>query len=76
MEPDGTAELDAAGLGIPCDIYVVEVFLAHRWFKVEAHAPQFVDLGTVVGRRILNRVILCLRGKETKLYLAEPPIKY
>ena len=71
VEPDGSEELDAAGLGIPCDVYVVDVFVARKCFRVKAHAPQFVDLGTIIGRRVLNRIDLCLRGKEGKLYLAE-----
>ena len=70
VKPDGSEELDAAGLGIPCDVYVVDVFVARRCFRVRAHAPQVVDLGTIIGRRILNRIDLCLRGREGKLYLA------
>ncbi|MHA1722846.1 MAG: hypothetical protein ACTSXW_07205 [Candidatus Baldrarchaeia archaeon] len=71
-KPDGFEELDAAGLGIPCDTYILDIFIANRWFRVKAHLPQIGNLGTIIGRKILNKLYLCLRGKENKLYLAKP----
>lgn len=72
VEPDGLEELDAAGIGIPCDVYVVEVGIGGRWFRVRGHLPRAGDFGTLVGRVLLNRLNICLRGPGRKLYLAEP----
>ncbi|MEM1570292.1 MAG: hypothetical protein QXL27_04520 [Candidatus Bathyarchaeia archaeon] len=72
VEPEGFEELDAAGIGIPCDVYVLNVQIGKRWFKVKSHLPRAGDLGTIVGRILLNRIHLCLRGPESMLYLAKP----
>ena len=70
-KPDGFEEIDAAGLGIPCDTYILDVFITNKWFRVKAYLPQIGNLGTIIGRKILNKLYLCLRGKENKLYLAK-----
>ena len=67
--PDGFEELDAAGIGIPCNLYEANIQLAKRWFRVRAHAPQLGDLGTILGRVLMNRVTFCLRGASSKLHL-------
>jgi len=66
---DGFEELDAAGIGIPCDFYEANIQLAERWFRVKAHAPQLGDLGTILGRVLINRITFCLRGASSKLHV-------
>jgi len=73
VEPDGFEELDAAWIGIPCDVYVVNVQIDGRWFRVKSYLPRAGDLGTIVGRILLNKVYICLRGPERKLYFAKTP---
>lgn len=68
--PDGLEEIDAGGIGIPCDLYHLEIFLGGRWFRVKAHLPQAGDFGNIVGRILLNRIRLCLRGPELFLNVA------
>lgn len=46
---DGYAEIDVAGIGIPCDIYHLDASLAGRWFRVNSYLPHMGDLGTIVG---------------------------
>ena len=63
--PDGTDTLFAAGgFGIPCEVYHLNVAVADSWFKIKAHLPRIADLGNILGRRILGRTNLCLRGFE------------
>lgn len=71
VKPDGFEELDAAGIGIPCDVYVLNVHIGGRWFRVKSHLPRAGDLGTIVGRILLNRLYLCFRGPEYRLHIAE-----
>jgi len=68
IRPDGSEELDAAGIGIPCNLYEANIQLAERWFRVKAHAPQLGDLGTILGRVLINRITFCLRGASSKLH--------
>ena len=67
---DGLEELDAAGIAIPCDVYHINVRVKGKWFRVKALLPQLGDLGTIMGRRIINRLCVCLRGYEERLFLA------
>ena len=69
IRPDGSEELDAAGIGIPCNFYEANIQLAERWFRVKAHAPQLGDLGTILGRVLINRITFCLRGASSKLHI-------
>lgn len=69
-EADGFEEIDAAGIGIPCDVYELDVSIRDGWFHVRAHLPQAGDLGNILGRILLNRCLLCFRGSDRKLYLA------
>jgi len=68
---EGFEELDAAGISIPCDTCILHVYVGGRWFKVRAHIPRMGDLGTILGRRVLNRLILCLRGPQRRVFLAK-----
>ncbi|MFQ6077431.1 MAG: hypothetical protein ACE5Z5_15100 [Candidatus Bathyarchaeia archaeon] len=71
VKADGFEELDAAGIGIPCDTCILHVYVGGRWFKAKAHMPRMGDLGTILGRRILNRLTLCLRGPRGRVFLAK-----
>lgn len=68
--PDGYEELDAAGIAIPCDVYHLNVRVGTQWYRVKAYLPQLGDLGTILGRRLINRLYLCLRGHDGRLCLA------
>lgn len=71
VRPDGFEELDAAGIGVPCNLYEANIQLAGRWFRVRAHAPQLGDLGTILGRVLINRTTFCLRGTSSKLHVCK-----
>jgi len=72
VKVDGFEEIDAAGIGIPCDTCILQVSVGGRWFKVQAHMPRMGDLGTILGRRVLNRLTICLRGSQGRVFLAKP----
>lgn len=70
-EPDGYEELYSAGLGIPCDLYQLAVFVGGKWFKINAYLPRAGDLGTIIGRQLLNKLNICLRGRENTFFIAK-----
>ncbi len=67
---DGAEEIDAAGIGIPCDFCIVDLQVGGKWFRVKMHVPRAGDLGTILGRVVLNRLNICLRGLKSELCLA------
>ena len=71
VKAEGFEELDAAGIGIPCDTSILQIYVGGGWFKVRAHLPRMGDLGTILGRRVLNKLTLCLRGSQGRILLAK-----
>jgi len=71
VKAEGFEELDAAGIGIPCDTCILQIYVGGGWFKVRAHLPRMGDLGTILGRRVLNKLTLSLRGSQGRILLAK-----
>jgi len=68
VKAEGFEELDAAGIGIPCDTCILHLYVGGRCFKVRARMPRMGDLGTILGRRVLNRLTLCLRDRQGRIF--------
>ncbi len=78
--PARTAPLQAAGHSVACEVFDVECHIANEYSKpvislgrVEAYCPvDPIELSedVIVGRAILNRFRLDLKGKLSKLSLS------
>lgn len=68
--PDTHESLSAGLVEIPCEAYTVSLRVLDRWFSVKAYAPIYNGFETLVGRLVLNRLNLCLRGPLAKACIA------
>lgn len=68
--PDTHESLSAGPIEIPCEVYNVSLRISDKWFSVRAYAPIYDGFETLIGRLVLNRLNLCLRGSAAKAYIA------
>jgi len=68
--PDTHESLWAGVVEIPCELYLVSVRILDKWVRTEAYAPIYNGYETLIGRKLLNTVNLCLRGTTKTAYTA------
>lgn len=68
--PNTHESLSAGFVEIPCEVYSISLGVLDRWFSVRAYAPVYDGFETLVGRAVLNRLNLCLRGPAAKTCIA------
>lgn len=68
--PDTHESLSAGPIEIPCEVYNISLRISDKWFIVRAYAPIYDGFETLIGRLVLNRLNLCLRGPAAKVYIA------
>lgn len=71
VKPDDHDSLDAGAYEIPCEIYLLQVKVANRWFRIRGYHPVIGEYETLVGRTLVNQLIVCLRGIEKKTIIAK-----
>ena len=68
--PNTHESLSAGFVEIPCEVYSVSLGVLDKWFSVRAYAPIYDGFETLIGRAVLNRLNLCLRGFAAKTCIA------
>lgn len=75
IKPDEHDSLDAGAYKIPCEVYLLQVKVANRWFRVRGYHANLGEYETLIGRRITNQLTVCLRGTEKKTVIAKREIR-
>jgi predicted aspartyl protease len=71
IKPDDHDSLDAGAYEIPCEVYLLQVKVANRWFRIRGYHAVVGEYETLIGRMITNQLTVCLRGTEKKTVIAK-----
>ncbi|MHA1578897.1 MAG: hypothetical protein ACTSUQ_04595 [Candidatus Freyarchaeota archaeon] len=71
ITPDDYDSLDAGAYELPCEVYSLQVKVSDEWFRIRSYHPVVGEYETLVGRTLINKLIICLRGTEKRVVIAK-----
>ncbi len=55
---------------VTCGVAEISIKIGEKWFKTKAHySEDIIAVNPILGRDILNKLNICLRGEEGELFI-------